>query len=158
MLLDAMGVEVLDMENIYSVKNVKTFRGEDGLGFACTLYRGNKRIAYVVDPADGSFCRWDWFNEHEEHDFDKYCKSLPLIKSEYGDYHPTWDIVVTDLANEYEENRTLKAKCKRRWVVRLKGDEPYNYHSWEKEMYRRSAIEKHFGDKIVEFVNDRFEK
>ena len=143
---------------MYSVKNVKTFRGEDGLGFACTLYRGNKRIAYVVDPADGSFCRWDFFDANEEKEFDKHCKNLPKIKNEYGEYSPTWDIVVTDLVNEYEENMTLKAYCKRNWVVKFKGEEPTLYHRWRKDMHRRSVIEKHLGDKIVEFINDRFEK
>lgn len=143
---------------MYSVKNVKSFRGEDGMGFSGTLYKGKKRIAYVVDYACGGEYRYDFFDANEEKEFDRYCKSLPIIKNEYGEFPRSWDSVVAEIVNKYEEDKYYRAKCKNHWVVKFEGDKPEEYHKWKKEMYRRSVIEKHFGDKIVEFINDRYEK
>ena len=38
---------------IYTVKNVKTFTGMEGLGWECSLYKDGKRLGTVLDDAHG---------------------------------------------------------------------------------------------------------
>lgn len=44
----------------YSVKNIKTFMGREGHGFNANLYRGKKKIAFVIDDASGGEVDVDW--------------------------------------------------------------------------------------------------
>ena len=40
-------------DNNLTVKNVKLFRGHDGVGLSCDLYINNKKLAYCFDDARG---------------------------------------------------------------------------------------------------------
>ena len=44
----------------YSVKGVKTFRGNEGYGFNATLYKDGKAIAFVYDDANGGCYSYEW--------------------------------------------------------------------------------------------------
>lgn len=44
----------------YTVKNVKTFIGNEGHGFNATLYRDGKAIAFVYDDASGGPVAFEW--------------------------------------------------------------------------------------------------
>jgi len=37
----------------YSVKKVIEFEGMDGSGYNATLYRGSKKIAFIIDEGNG---------------------------------------------------------------------------------------------------------
>ena len=39
----------------YEVKNVKSFRGMEGYGFECSLYKAGKRIVDIPSESSGDF-------------------------------------------------------------------------------------------------------
>jgi len=43
----------LAKDNNLTIKNVKLFRGHDGIGLSCDLYMNNKKLAYCFDDARG---------------------------------------------------------------------------------------------------------
>jgi hypothetical protein len=44
----------------YEVKNVKSFKGHDGLGFNASLYRDGTKVAFVTDLASGGDIDFNW--------------------------------------------------------------------------------------------------
>jgi quinol monooxygenase YgiN len=50
-------------DRVYTVKNVKSFRGNEGYGFNATLYRGDKRVALVMDDANGGCYSYEWYGD-----------------------------------------------------------------------------------------------
>lgn len=44
----------------YTVKGVKSFRGNEGYGFNATLYKDGKAIAFVYDDANGGCYSYEW--------------------------------------------------------------------------------------------------
>jgi hypothetical protein len=47
----------------YSLKGVKTFRGMDGEGLNATLYRGDKKVAFILDEGCGGEMRFDFYDQ-----------------------------------------------------------------------------------------------
>ena len=115
----------------YSVKNVKTFIGNEGHGFNATLHRGKKKVAFVYDDASGGDVHFDWvpkyskipsssfnfskaeesvvseiFSDEEEKLFSEHCKSLPLLELNLGGgetecVSQSPDVAVTKLVNHF---------------------------------------------------------
>jgi hypothetical protein len=50
----------------YSVKNVKTFQGMEGEGFNASLYRKNKKVAFVIDEGSGGDFLYEWNDRNKE--------------------------------------------------------------------------------------------
>lgn len=48
--------------HVYSLKGVKTFRGMDGQGLNATLYRGEKKVAFVLDEGCGGEMRFEFMD------------------------------------------------------------------------------------------------
>lgn len=74
----------------YAVKNVKSFMGHEGYGFNCNLYRDGKKIGFCIDDAGGGeMYPIEWAKnvdrKEEQALLDTHIKSLPKVKSEYGD-------------------------------------------------------------------------
>tara|TARA_R100000808_G_C2126181_1_gene136413 strand:- start:687 stop:959 length:273 start_codon:yes stop_codon:yes gene_type:complete len=84
---------------MYQVKNIKLFDGREGTGFNATLYRGNTKVAKVVDDASGREVSFNWIDNQEESLFRTYCLSLPKWDCEGKMVHTNMDIAVTDLVN-----------------------------------------------------------
>ena len=40
---------------MFTVKNVKSFQGRQGIGYICDLYRNNEKVATAEDYADGGY-------------------------------------------------------------------------------------------------------
>lgn len=101
----------------YTVKNVKTFIGNEGHGFNATLHRGKKKVAFVCDDASGGEVHFDWmlgsgetvseiFSDEEEKLFSEHCQSLPPLELNWGggeteSVSQTPDVVVTKLVNHF---------------------------------------------------------
>lgn len=63
----------------YSVKGVKSFRGNEGYGFNATLYKDGKAIAFVYDDANGGCYSYEW------KDKDAVAPLEELAKQKYPD-------------------------------------------------------------------------
>ena len=115
----------------YTVKNVKTFIGNEGHGFNATLHRGKKKVAFVCDDASGGDVHFDWvpeyskipsgsfnfskaeesvvseiFSDEEEKLFSSHCKSLPPLELDLGggeteSVSQSPDVAVTKLVNHF---------------------------------------------------------
>ena len=105
----------------YTVKAIKLFNGREGTGFNCNLYRGNTKVAKVIDDASGGEVSFNWtdlesqrvettgvdykgeprifIDTPEESLFRTYCLGLPKWDCNDKMVHTNMDIAVTDLVN-----------------------------------------------------------
>ena len=110
--------KIAELKQLYSVKKVLFFRGHDGYGFNASLYMRKKKIAFIIDLAQGS----DF--QIEEDDYEAVeklklaCKNIGLVPAVYNDgvkkipvkYPYTIDSLVEDLLEDYENRKKLKKK------------------------------------------------
>ena len=110
------------------VKNVKIFDGMEGQGFNCSLYRGDKKVAEAIDDASGGQIDFRWLGAREnEAAFAAYCLTLPKWGSQFevggfDRFDTTPDIAITDMVNEFMEDRRLRRHCRDKILFRVPGD------------------------------------
>lgn len=147
----------------YSVKNVKTFRGMEGYGFECSLYHDNKRIATVVDTANGGCYDFYWKDKAAEAKFDDYLASLPEETFNLGGgktitTKPSGETVVGKLVDSYENDKKFRRLCKKKTLFSLRTDEKDTYRTLNTP-YNSVAIEyltEKYGENLAEIINSRF--
>lgn len=112
----------------YQVKNVKSFQGREGHGFECSLYKDGKKIGTVTDTADGGMIDF-YLDKGEEEILEAFCKTLPKWSSELtGKKHDTdKDMFITNLVDEWEDNKKLKRLCKTKTVVLMSDNKEGEY-------------------------------
>lgn len=160
----------------YTVKNVKTFRGREGMGTNCSLYRDGKKIALVDDPATGALY-WNFHfvtedRRQQKEDLEEFAKkSLRSAKGKVylgetfklmtsGDsLSSTFMSCICDIS---DQDKQLKNQCKTKTLVRLSTDEEGGYHIWNcvfspKNKERvRDAIFNHHGEVKIEWINEDY--
>lgn len=152
---------------MYTVKNVKFFRGMEGTGFNCTLYRDGKKVALVDDEANGGEYHFHWFDRAEEKILDAHVKTLPPepVENEMKKCFPkgmdiTPDIFVSQLVSDFEMDSKWKRACKKGLCFRLKGDSKGYYMTLTCSPQfldqAKDRMRQKYGDKIEEFINDRY--
>ncbi|ADY14175.1 hypothetical protein [Sphaerochaeta globosa] len=147
---------------MYEVKSVKSFMGTEGYGYNCNLYRDGKKVAEVVDTADGGAVNFYWEAKGEAEDFHQYALNLPMIDmSKFGlaDVPQDIDTAIGGLVDEYENTKRLKALCSKNWVYKFenhKSDEIACFKKNHPDI--RKVIETKYENQIVECINDRFQK
>ena len=157
----------------YEVKNVKTFRGREGQGFNCSLYRDKKRVAFVIDNGCGDEYKFEWLDSKApkvEVESNRYnvtepvkCKCTPeeamLLKhikgktiEHYGmTMEHNTDTYVEGLVEDFE----LKKKCKKKTIFILTNGEMYESNTPFSEVVR-VRIKRQYGDELKEFINERY--
>lgn len=121
----------------YSVKNVKSFMGREGMGFNCSLYRNGKRIGFCVDDASGGEMhpiQWETgVNAKEEQRLlNEHIASLPKVQSSYGmelTIDEGW--FVTELVSKFElekDIRKIKNQCKTKILFRTNNCKRGSYY------------------------------
>jgi len=164
----------------FTIKGLKTFTGMEGYGFNASLYYKGKKIAFVIDSAQGGCYDYQWADYDAqrvdintrtwegkprtykgtpyEKVLTEYSASLPPEQVEGMTLHPDNDTVVNDLVAEVEENREFKRKCKKKTLI-LTTDCSENSYIEFKYPYGagiKAHIEKKYGDKLVEIINERY--
>lgn len=101
---------------MYTIKSVKFFDTPDGGGFNCTLYKDNKKVAYVYDEGRGGSLYYDrlngWdfgsytfdevvYNLIDEHRQKKEEKKGILVKREFGYAILEWRVTIPTLLKKY---------------------------------------------------------
>ena len=168
----------------YTVKNVKSFRGREGYGFNCTLYRDGKRVATVDDAAHGGDYHYHWLDfkeprvevtirNHKDEPYTFKVTSEEKILCEHTDpmfYDKEFDGkrlrmgndgFVNGLVAKYEENKDYKKWCRKETCFRLKGDEVDKWRTLRikySDPRAKSYLANKYGDKVEEILNERFEK
>jgi hypothetical protein len=148
--------------SMYTVKNVKTFMGTEGYGYNCNLYRDGKKVAEVIDAADGGSVNFYWVGKGEAEAFSRYALNLPKIDmSKWGmdDVPQDIDTAIGGLVDEYENTKRLKTLCAKNWVYKFKNRKADEITCFKKSHPDiRKVIEEKYEGLIVECINDRFAK
>jgi len=143
----------------YSIKNIKTFKGMEGMGgFNLTLYRGKTKVAIIINDDCGGcnmyhFCNGNGdYNREEREIFDAH-----VAKVIEDDFEPD-DQFIDHLFNKTTNDRRFKRLCKKQTLFRIKGDAEGEYrvynHIYDAGM--KAHMEKQYGDKIIEVLNDQY--
>ena len=98
----------------YSVRGIKSFRGTDGIGYNASLYRGGKKIAFVIEEGNGGEADFHWFDKAEEPILRAFVDALPPVKSEFDgrDLKMDYGWFVTELVDEVENEQKQRRACK----------------------------------------------
>ena len=142
---------------MYSIKNVKTFRGMEGQGFNADLYKDGKKIAFVMDSAQGGCLDFEWIDRKEEKIINDYAKTLPKSKTFGIEIEMDADIIIDNLVNDYLLDKEYKRKCKNNVVFKTKEDEEGSYNVVKAEYnpdIKKRLMEKY--PTITEFINERY--
>lgn len=149
----------------YSVKGVKSFRGMDTDGYNCTLYRDGKKVAFVIEEGSGGEPMFDFVSRDAEAELQAFVKTLPKVKTtipiskdetEPFEYDEDMATFVGSLVDNYLEEQRLRKRCKNHLVIRLNDGELYEYKFPYDPIKARPALEKHFGAKLVEILNETY--
>lgn len=151
----------------YSVKGIKTFKGMDTDGYNCTLYKDGKKVAFVIEEGSGGEPMFDFVSREAEADLLAFVKTLPKVKTtipiskdktEPFEYDEVMATFVGSLVEQYLEEQSLRKRCKNHLVIRLDDGKIYEYKFPYDPIKARPAIEKHFGTKLVEILNETYAK
>ena len=144
---------------MYKVKAVKSFMRLEGYGYNCNLYRDGKKVAEVINMADGGEVNFNWKDDKELHLFAEYTGTLPMIDMSKWGMEPlpaSMDMAVGQLVDEYEDRKRLKSLCTKNWVYKMKGQEEGTFATLRKGNPKmKMAIETKFKNQIVECLTDR---
>ena len=109
---------------MYSVNGVKSFKGREGDGFNANLLKDGKKIAFVIDSANGGMFDYEWVDRksNDAQEFNNYLKTLPEEDTPYGKMKVDADLFVAKLVGQFEDDRNVKRWCKTQVVFTVKGD------------------------------------
>lgn len=150
-----------------SVKNVKTFQGQEGIGFTADLYLDGKKIALVRDVAQGGGYDYDPIGGSPEAyrawreievKLHAYAASLPKIADEFfpEGLQPNLDMVVDDLVAAFQVEKAYKRKCKTSTIFRTPDQEVGAYYEIKRPF--SAELKAHILGKHpnAEIINERY--
>lgn len=159
--------------------------GTDAPGFNATLYRGDKKIATLIESGGGGCIDYTWLDykvprveikitdsKGKPHTFSgtpeekilcEFIETLPLDPP--SDIFPEGmkadiDTFVSRLVDGYETEKQLRRWCNTKTVFQLTTNKEGEYKTINRR-YNESVkqyIQKKYGDKLKEIVNERFLK
>ena len=107
----------------YSVSGVKSFRGREGYGFNANLHRDGRKVAFVIDEADGGMLRFEWHGKDaatraaDEQALADYCATLAPV--DVDGHLLTMDpdsflaVLVEDFENAKRVERSMRIALKK---------------------------------------------
>jgi len=147
----------------YSVKGVKSFMGQEGLGYECTLYKDGKRIGTVTDTCDGGEMLQMYLKGDGEKALEAYCLTLPkntfTSDGKEHSYHIDPCIFVGRLVDKFETDKRNKKNCKTKTLVEVEenGEKVvYAYKCKFSQEIKQKIKDRDYPDTDVVFVNERY--
>lgn len=153
---------------VYTIKSVKTFRGTEGEGFWCVLYRDKKKIGSVTDTADGGEIHF-FLDKGEKEILDLFCMQLPhesveneeaWVKAIYPNGREVdADAYLCRLVDEYLHTKRLKRLCSKKTLFLLKDEKDPNCMRTVLVPFSPKVadhLRKKYGDNLKEIINERF--
>lgn len=132
-----------------TIKNSKSVELYNGVAWSCKLLIDGMYAAFVSNRGDGGETRFDWTNTEFQKRFEDYVKTTP---------HKDGEMLVSHLCDELDNEKRLKRLCKGKTVVVMRGNKEGTYSTFKipfSQEVKNKLIQIH-GDKIIEFVNERF--
>ena len=168
----------------YSVNAVKSFRGMEGHGFNANLLQDGKKVAFVIDEANGGEYHYEWLDHNEprvegkyrnykdeiltrkmtpaEKAFNEYVLSFPSedMGAGLGVMYLNEDCVMGKLVGEFEQDKQMIGWCKKSVVFSVKGDKEGEFRTlktlWKgNEVKIKEYIGKKYGSDC-EILNERY--
>ena len=149
----------------YTIANLKTWQGNEGEAFQCSLIKDGKKIGTVTDDGWGG-CYQYRMSQVEEEAFSAFAKSQPSIPL-FGDMaefagdsiEMDSDILMDELVSQYQQDKQFKRLCKTKTVFFKDGNEDvyYTVGVTFSPSVKEALIKKH-PDSTLDFVNERYEK
>lgn len=141
----------------YSVKNVKKFRGREGVGINCSLYRDNIRVAFYIDTANGGQGYFENWESAEERDkFMEFVKSRPEVEFHGVTLTPSPDMAMDNLLEAFDILKQAKKKTFFRMASRKYAEGHWNVMNVPYSQEQRDELVARYGD--CEFYVDRVAK
>jgi len=145
---------------VYTVKNIKTFRGHEGHGFNVSLYCDNKKVAFVMDQADGHPVIIEWDDPSAEGVLNNHIKDMTYTF--YETVNPmTADIFIAQLVDRVENEKAVLAQQKR-WiknqtVFHIKGEPEGDFRTVKSPFSKKikEFIINKYGDQVEYILNER---
>jgi hypothetical protein len=100
----------LDKLKEFSIKRFKTFRGMEDEGFNAELYKGSKKVGFIIYGGDGGDTVIEWDDEKIEKEVDSFLSSLPMVKSTHikgFEYNLDEEFFVQDLIKIMDEEKEM---------------------------------------------------
>jgi hypothetical protein len=122
-------------EKNLTVKNVKLFRGHDGVGLSCDLYLNNKKVAYCFDDARGGELEVDPVNYTLTPvicQINKEINAYPKYKRDDLDmtFSHTLEYIINALVEKHEEDKQFQ-KDSKKGIIFKKEDGSIWTKSWK---------------------------
>lgn len=147
----------------YSIKGLRSWNTDDGGGYECKLYLGNKKVADCLHDGTGDEVGIRFADSDEAQAFDRFIKDQPkrLYPANLGggEYTVNADIFIGDLVNEEQNRRVLKRYCAKKTLFRLEGDDPdegWRTLSIPYDPRAQAYLDKKYPDRVKEIANKRF--
>ena len=166
----------------FTIKGLRTFQGLEGQGFNASLYCKGKKVAFVIDSANGGDYEYQWVDYKEpsvtintrtydgkpntykgtpcEKILTEHSASLQPEDFEGTALLPNNDTILNNLVIKSLEDRDFKIKCKSKTLVITADCKNHSYIQF-KHPYGagiKAHIEKKYGKKLVEIINERYTK
>lgn len=141
---------------VYSIRNVRTFKGMEGMGgFNLTLCKNGKAIGEVINDDSGG-CNMYRLDRTEQAELDAFAKAqLPKEKFEVT------DMFISAMLDAYEVAKQIKRWCKTKTVFRLKGEKEGTFHTMMapySDPRIRPHLDKTYAGTIAELYNEKGER
>lgn len=136
----------------YTVKNMKTMNGRNGVIWQCKIYKGKDLVVEAFNDGNGGCTDMDYADKNS--DLAKEFKQLAESLSEFNFEQD--GSFAAELADTQESiNRILK-QCKASTLIQLKGDGDEEYRVI-KQPYSASLgirIKAHYGESLSNIINE----
>ena len=141
-------------DEMYSVKNVKTFMGSDCPGYACSLYKEGRRVATVLDAGNGGCIDYTFNDKKDEAEFYSYVNQSKDPNLRILDYNDP-DCLLYLLVNDYMR----KKDCKK-WTLFSVGEGEEIEHLMIKKKYSpeiKKFLEEKYKDRYLNILNEEID-
>lgn len=115
----------------YSVTGIKSFRGREGYGFNANLHRDGRKVAFVMDEADGGELRYEWAGKDaatraaDQQALADYCATLQPVEFHGHSLTMNPDLFLSTLVEDAENakriERSLRIALKKHVLFVLDG-------------------------------------
>ncbi len=123
-----------------TVTGVKSFRGTEGLGFNANLLANGKKVAFVIDEANGGDYHYEWVSDEAEKSVEAYIASLPAtpLKASAEDWErklypngreANFDCIVGELVDDAENLQRFIRQSKTKTLSRKDNSGNYYAHA-----------------------------
>jgi len=107
--------KITELKTKYSVKDILTFRGHEGIGYNASLYFGDKKIAFIINDASGGQSYIEEENIKAVKELALACENVGLVRWSVpglGDIGLHYDIrlFIYDLVCNYDNKKRTKKK------------------------------------------------